>query len=81
MGSNRPMPAFTRRELQELRDRASRATMAGDVDTIEWKCLGELAHAADQLDALYARECLDEAVAAVEQFDVDLDEVDPFDVN
>lgn len=65
------MPAFTRRELQEIRDRASKATMAGDVDTIEWKCLGELAHAADQLDALYARDHLDEAVAAVEQLEIE----------
>jgi hypothetical protein len=67
---------FTRRELQELRDRAHAATATSD---LEWKCLSELAHAADQLDALYARQHLDAALAVVETLDdADLDEIDPF---
>lgn len=76
MRSNAAMP-FTRNELQALRNRATRAKTTAASD-LEWKCLSELAHAADQLDALIAREALDEAVAAVETLEGDLDEIDPF---
>jgi hypothetical protein len=65
---------LTRRELQSIRDRAT-AQKQSTRSELEWKCLSELAHAADQLDALIARDDLDEVVETLR----DLEEQDPFD--